>query len=367
MEIAHGQRERHGQQPHAAGARDRGRGHFGYTRRFEQADRGRSAGRAGRAEEQPQPDDRESEVHYREELGAGLVEDQPRQVLADDAGTEGSRGSVEAHYVGADAARLRAPRRLLHHGGREQHARAEAHCQLRLQGAQAPRQSVLPRRRTRRTGSVGKEADSPYQRSGRLHQDLVRIGRGAATQRHRATGAVRRRSEGSDRTRLVPALQSDSPALPRPARRDGRRRDQHDRGEHENRGAAGAVAEPHPRAAESIRGAQEAAGRAQEIECRARGASDDASYFRRTAQGPAGRAAAGQRGARRESLTPRRTESESRVEERGSGGSESRARGESRAAVAQLEVQVGVPREHVTRAAHSAQQPAHSGAPPERE
>src|SRR6185436_5546871 len=99
--------------------------------------------------------------------------------------------------------------------------------------------------RTRRPGGAGKEADSPHQRSGRLHQDLVRIGRGATAQRDCAAGAVRGRSESGDRACLVPAVQPDPPALPRSAGRNRRRRDQHDRREHENRGAAGAVSEPH--------------------------------------------------------------------------------------------------------------------------
>ena len=44
-------------------------------------DHGRSAGRGRRAQGQHQPDDRQPEGHDAEEPGAGLAEDQPREVL----------------------------------------------------------------------------------------------------------------------------------------------------------------------------------------------------------------------------------------------------------------------------------------------
>ena len=61
---------------------------------------------------QPEGDDRE-------EQRAGLAEDEPGEVLPDDAGAEGPRGGVAAHHDGAHAARVGAPRRVLHHGQRD--------------------------------------------------------------------------------------------------------------------------------------------------------------------------------------------------------------------------------------------------------
>ena len=67
---------------------------------------------------------------------------------------------------------------------------------------------------------------------------------------------------------------------------------------------------------------------------------------RGAAQGAAGRAAAGQRGAGGEGLAARRAEPEGRAEEPRGGGGAARARGEGGAARAQLEVQERVPGEH---------------------
>ena len=69
----------------------------------------------------------------------------------------------------------------------------------------------------------------------------------------------------------------------------------------------------------------------------------------------ADRAAADQRGARVEGQAARRAERRGRAQEQGSRAGAPRARGEGRGAGAHLEVQVRVPREHVARAAHAAQ------------
>src|SRR3712207_8810600 len=58
---------------------------FPYTTLF------RSEGRAGRAEAEHQPDDREPPRDDGAQSGAGLVEDEPREILAHDAGAEGPR------------------------------------------------------------------------------------------------------------------------------------------------------------------------------------------------------------------------------------------------------------------------------------
>ena len=63
-------------------------------------------------------------------------------------------------------------------------------------------------------------------------------------------------------------------------------------------------------------------------------------------------------GARGEGAAARRAERRGRAQEPGGRAGAPGARGEGRAARAHLEVQVRVPREHVARAAHAAQQPA---------
>ena len=81
------------------------------------------------------------------------------------------------------------------------------------------------------------------------------------------------------------------------------------------------------------------------------------SLAARAAEPPAG-AAADQPGARGEGAAARAPERGGRAQERGGRAGAPGARGEGRAARADLEVQVRVPREHVARAAHAAQQPA---------
>ena len=128
-------------------------------------------------------------------------------------------------------------------------------AQLRLQGAQEPRQPLPPRRRPGRAVRAGEEAHPAHPRASRLHPDQLGPGRGAAAQHHRAAGALRGRGEGGDRARLVPPVQRHPPDLPRPAHGEHRRGAQHDQRQHAHRGAAAAVAEPHPGAAEPVAGA----------------------------------------------------------------------------------------------------------------
>jgi HAMP domain-containing protein len=127
------------------GARDCRRGDGGDERRPVTTDHGGGAGRARRAQGQPQPDDREPEGHDGEEHRAGLAQDEPRQVLADDAGPEGPRVRIPAHHVGADPARLGAPRSVLYHGARRCGFGVEADSQLRLQGTEARSESLRAR------------------------------------------------------------------------------------------------------------------------------------------------------------------------------------------------------------------------------
>ena len=130
------QRQPARRQPHVAGARDR----RGLDRRRQgrpdAVDHRRGAGRGRRAQGQHQPDDRQPEGHDAQEPGAGLAEDEPRQVLRDDAGPAQHRVGRAAHHVRAHAAGRRAARRLLHDGGLEPASRAAPHRQLRVRRAQ---------------------------------------------------------------------------------------------------------------------------------------------------------------------------------------------------------------------------------------
>ena len=118
---------------------------------------------------------------------------------------------------------------------------------------------------------------------------------------------------------LRPVLRRQ-PRLPRPDHRDDRRRAQHDPREHAHRGAARAVAEPHPGAPEAVRGA---------------------AQHQRRAPG--------------EGAAAVRAEPRHRDQERGDRARPARARGQGGAAGAVLQVQVGVPGEHVARAADAAE------------
>ena len=73
----------------------------------------RGAGRGAVAQGHDQPDDREPARHHADEQGAGLAEDEPRQVLADDAGPAQPRVARAADHERADAARDRAARHVL--------------------------------------------------------------------------------------------------------------------------------------------------------------------------------------------------------------------------------------------------------------
>ena len=250
---AHRQRERDGELAHRAGAHHRRRGHRGDEGRPDAADHRRGAGRAGRAQAQHQPDDREPEGDDGAQPGAGLAEDEPGEVQPDDAGAEGPRARVAPHHERADAAGVGAPRRVLHHGQRRGRRRC---CALIASYAYRARKHVgnrfAHRRGARRAGGAGEEADPAHERPGRLHPDHVRARRGAAAQHHRPPDPVRGRGEGGDRARELPAVQPDPPDLPRPARRVDRRRAEHDQREHAHRGAARAVAEAHAGAAEPV-------------------------------------------------------------------------------------------------------------------
>ena len=156
--------------------------------------------------------------------------------------------------------------------------------------------------------------------------DYVRINSGlgasAAAEHHRPAGPVRGVGARRARVRLLLALQPDPPGVPRSAPGEHRPRAQHDRGGHPHREPAQAV----PVAG---RGAPLAAGGATRVE---RGSWT------------AGRAA-------------RRAEHRGGAKEPGGRAVQGPGRGEGRPACDLVEVQVGVHRQHVARAAHAAEQP----------
>ena len=80
--------------------------------------------------------------------------------------------------------------------------------------------------------------------------------------------------------------------------------------------------------------------------------------LRAAPEGAAGGAAADQRGAGGEGPAPLQAERRGREQEPADRAGQAGARGEGRAALADVEVQVGVPRQHVARAADPAEQPA---------
>ncbi len=92
-------------QPGARHRRSRDRRHQG---RPDAIDSGRSARRSRRAQRQHQHDDRQPARHDRPQPGAGLAEDEPREVHAHAAGPARSRHGRPAAAVGAGAARQRA-------------------------------------------------------------------------------------------------------------------------------------------------------------------------------------------------------------------------------------------------------------------
>ena len=184
------------------------------------------------------------------------------------------------------------------------------------------------------------------------------LGEGDAGQHHRPPGAVRGPGARRDRARVVRAVQRDPPDVPRAADGDDRRRAEHPDREHAHRGAAAAVAVAHAGAPEPVRGAPVAPGGAEAVERGARGTGAVAQGVRGAAPAAAGGAPADERGAPGEGRAARAAEPRHRDQEPRDRARARGPRGARGAAGAELEVQVGVPREHVARAPHAAQQPA---------
>ena len=194
---------------------------------------------------------------------------------------------------------------------------------LRLQGAQAPREPVPSRRGSRRPVRAGEGAHPAHRRPRRLRQDQLGPRRVGAAEHHRAADPVRRLGPSRRGARVLQPVQPHPPGVPRPAHREHRPRAQHDRGQHAHREPAEAV---------TVTGAGAAV--------------------------PPGRAAQLQRGPREPGRAAWPSSTRGGAQEPGGRARQATGRGEGRAAGGLLEVQVGVLLEHVTRAAHAAQQPA---------
>ena len=149
------------------------------------------------------------------------------------------------------------------------------------------------------------------------------LGKRHAAQHHRPAGPLRGRGQGRARAGVLRALQPGAPGAPRPADGVDRHRAQHDRGQHADRRPADAVA-----------------------------------VARRRAAVPAGGAAPDQPAARGEGRAAGRAQRRGRAQEPGGRAGPARAGGEGAPAGADVQVQVGVPGQHVARAADAAQQPA---------
>ena len=210
---------------------------------------------------------------------------------------------------------------------------AAADRRLRAAGGQGGADPVPAGPVADRPGGQEQAVDRGREPARGLREDLLRARRGAAGEPGRAADPVRGPGARRHRARLVHLVQPGADRLPRAADRDPRGQLQHDHRERAHRHAAGGVAAADHRAAGAVRGAAGAAGGTAAVQRRAGGQG-----------GAAGRA------------EPRHRDQERR-DRAGQAGD----RGARPAAGAGLEVQVAVPREHVPRAAHAAEQPAHPG------
>ena len=162
---------------------------------------------------------------------AGLAEHEPRAVQRHDAGPARPADGLAPDHDRADAARRRAARRVLHRRGA-----TTTTPTLRLiasYGYKQRKNVVEPLRSSARAlvgqAALEKQVD-PAHRARRTTTSQIASGLGEAraAQHHRPAGALRGPGDGGDRARVVPAVHRGPPDVPRPARRDDRRRAQHD-------------------------------------------------------------------------------------------------------------------------------------------
>ncbi len=311
------QRQPARREPHDPGPRDRG----GRDRRDEgrphTVDQRRRPRRGRGPQGQHQRDDPQPQGHDAQEQRTGLVEDEPREVLPDAPGAARSAHRRPPDPFGARASRLGATGRLLHAGHVGRAARPAPARELRDDAAKAgPR----ARRGSHRAVRRGESEDPAAARAARLHPYFFRARRSGSPECHRAPGRVRGTGQSRARARDVRRVQPDPPGVSRPADGIDRHRVEHDRGEHADGDPPRPVAVARPRAA-----------------------------------APAGRASADEPGARRKGRPARRAERGGRTQEPGGRTGPPGAGGEGEAAGSDVEVQVGIPREHVPRAADAAE------------
>ena len=170
-----------------------------------------------------------------------------------------------------------------------------------------------------------RQAPHADHRDAREHRpDQLGAVQGAAAQQHRAAGAVREPGQGGDRTRVDPRVHDAADHVPRAVDHLDRHRAQFDRSDDADRRTAQAIA-----------------------------------AARRRIAGAAEGAAADQRAARAEGAAACRAQRRGRAQESGNRAGPPRAGREGHRACAHLEVQVGIPGQHVARAAHAAQLDPH--------
>ena len=313
-----------------AAARDRGRLDGRDPGRPDAVDHRRGGRRGLGPQGQHQPDDRQPPRDDGAERRAGLAQLEPRPLLRDAPGPARPEDGRAAADERGDAARRGPPRRLLrrrgHRRGRGDGAAPDR--DVRLQGAEVDREPLQGGRGDRRPGGAGEEGDRDHAGARGLHQDRLGARRGRPGEHHRPPRPVRGERDGGDGAGVVHAVHRGPADVPRPALRVDRGRPEHDPREHADRGAAAPVAAADAGPAEPVGGAAGAAGRAEAVERRARGADGDPARVRGAAPDPAGGAAADERGAGGALAAAGGAEPADRDQERGDRGCPQRARGE---------------------------------------
>ena len=259
----------------------------------------------------------------RAQPGAGLAEDEPREVHPHAAGPARSRHRRQDAAVGAGAAGQRAAGHDLPDGSPSvDDAAADAAAARRLRAAATTsRERIAARRGPGRPVRAGEAAHPAHRRAAGLH---ARSTRASARRRPQNIVVLPVLFEGE--TKAVIELASLQPFTPT-----------HLTFLEQLTQSIGVVLNT----IEATMRTENLLQQSQQLTDRAADAAD--------------RAAADQRGAGVEGQAARRAERRGRAQEQGSRAGAPRARGEGRRAGAHLEVQVRVPREHVARAAHAAQ------------
>ena len=175
---------------------------------------------------QHQPDDREPEQgHDAQEPGAGLAQDQPRQVLGHDAGPAQPRLGRAAHRLRADAARRRPARCFLHGGTWSPTSSSILHRDVRVGGRRRPSPTCLQAQgEPHRPVRLREKAHRSHRRPRGVHLDRHRHGRGPAADGGGPAGPLRGGAQGGDRAGVLPPVHSRTTSrVPRPAHGEHRR------------------------------------------------------------------------------------------------------------------------------------------------